>query len=182
MAQYVKLTSPDGYRAKEILDATSHGEAVRLETLMRDTALSINLAVAGAYDGATPLHIAARKRQVEIVRWIRDKRGERNMNVQIESGFTPLHAVIADSDEVPSPDPLITHYASPEQVVKELLLTGTSTIPVSIEVMLCIIVCINLLLTILIVEQHDVSLQSPNNSRPIPSVTFASSFCYSAET
>lgn len=144
MAQYVKLTSHDGVRAKEILDATSRGEAARLQSLMQDTALSINLAVEGEHDGATPLHIAARKRQVEIVRWIRDKRGERNMNVQIESGFTPLHAVIAgldddpsspDDDDPPSPndDP-----PSPidDPVVMELLSTGTSTIPVLIKVML----------------------------------------------
>jgi ankyrin repeat protein len=137
MAQYVKSTADDAYRATQILDATSNGQAGLLHSLMNNTALSINLAVEGKHDGATPLHIAARKRQVEIVRWIRDKRGERNMNVQIESGFTPLHAVIADSDKDPPHDPLIEHYASPEQVVMELLSTGTSTIPVSIKVMLC---------------------------------------------
>jgi ankyrin repeat protein len=137
MAQYVKPNSADADRARQILNATSNGQALILKSLMDDTALSINLAVEGEHDGATPLHIAARKRQVFIVRWIRDKRGERNMNVQIESGFTPLHAVIADSDKDPPHDPLIEHYASPEQVVMELLSTGTSTIPVSIKVMLC---------------------------------------------
>lgn len=136
MAQYVKLVSPDGGRAKEILDATSHGQAARLQFLMENTALSINLAVEGEHDGATPLHIAARKRQAEIVRWIRDKRGERNMNVQLVSGFTPLHAVIAESNDSLSSDPLIT-YASVEQVVMELLSTGTSTTPGLISVMLC---------------------------------------------
>lgn len=137
MAQYVKSNSADADRARQILNATSNGQALILKSLMDDTALSINLAVEGEHDGATPLHIAARKRQVEIVRWIRDKRGERNMNVQIESGFTPLHAVIADSDKDPPTAPPGTHHASPEQVVMELLSTGTSTIPVSIKVMLC---------------------------------------------
>ena len=137
MAQYVKDNSHDSVRAKEILDATSHGDAKRLEFLMDNTALSINLAVVGQHDGTTPLHIAARKRHVDIVRWIRDNRGERNMNVQMESGFTPLHTVIAESNLTPSDLPLITDHASPEEIVRELLTTGTSTIPVLIKVMLC---------------------------------------------
>ena len=137
MAQYVKDNSHDSVRAKEILDATSHGDAKRLEFLMENTALSINLAVEGQHDGTTPLHIAARKRHVDIVRWIRDNRGERNMNVQMESGFTPLHTVIAESNLTPSDLPLITDHASPEDIVRELLSTGTSTIPVLIKVMLC---------------------------------------------